>query len=173
MRFPALSGDDAGSSGALWRPLGHDGAVTTTRVRRHLAAPRDRVYRALIDPAAIVRWKVPAEMTCEVHEFDGTSFRISLTYDAPDRVGKTTGHTDTYRGRFVRLVPDETVVEVDEFESGDPAMRGEMTITITLSDTEGGTALVAVHEGVPAGVSDADNEAGWREALARLAALVE
>ncbi len=48
-----------------------------------------------------------------------------------------------------------------------------MTITITLADADGGTNLVAVHEGLPAGVSPADNEAGWREALARLAALVE
>lgn len=147
--------------------------MATTRVHRHLAAPPSRVYQALIDPEAIVRWKVPAEMTCEVHAFDGASYRISLTYDAPDRVGKTTAHTDTYRGRFVKLVPDQMVVEVDEFETDDPAMRGEMTITITLSDAEGGTDLVAAHEGLPPGVSDADNEAGWREALARLAALVE
>lgn len=147
--------------------------MTTTRVRRRLAAPRDRVYQALIDPASIVRWKVPADMTCQVHEFDGASYRISLTYDAPDLVGKTTAHTDTYRGRFVTLVPDQMVVEVDEFETDDPAMRGEMTITITLSDTEGGTELVAVHQGLPAGVSEVDNETGWRESLARLAALVE
>jgi uncharacterized protein YndB with AHSA1/START domain len=96
-----------------------------------------------------------------------------LTYDAPDRVGKTNARTDTYRGRFVELVPDERVVEIDEFESDDPAMRGEMTIRVTLADADGGTDLVAVHEGLPAGVSEVDNATGWREALARLAALVE
>ena len=48
-----------------------------------------------------------------------------------------------------------------------------MTITITLADAGDGTDLVAVHEGLPRGVSTADNEAGWREALARLAVLVE
>ena len=63
--------------------------------------------------------------------------------------GKTTAHTDTYRGRFVRLVPDELVVEADEFETEDPAFRGEMTITITLADAGDGTDLVAVHEGFP------------------------
>ena len=92
-------------------------------------------------------------------------FRISLTYDAPTRVGKTTARTDTYHGRFVKLVPDEQIV--------DPALRGEMTITITLADGAGGTNLLAVHEGLPPGVSPADNEAGWRMALAKLAALVE
>jgi hypothetical protein len=35
-----------------------------------------------------------------------------------------------------QLVPNERVVEVDEFETTDPTMRGEMTITVTLSDTD-------------------------------------
>jgi hypothetical protein len=72
------------------------------------------VYAALTDPADFVRWKVPSNMTSELHESDGQSFRVSLTYDAPDRIGKSSAHTDTYRGRFVELVPDERVVEVDE-----------------------------------------------------------
>ena len=147
-----------------------------SRVSRHLKASRARVYRALIDSESVARWKVPSDMACQVHTFDGRvggAFRISLTYHAPDRVGKTRAHTDTYHGRFVTLVPDELVVEVDEFETADPAMRGEMTITITLADADGGTDLVAVHEGLPPGVSPADNETGWRESLARLAALVE
>jgi uncharacterized protein YndB with AHSA1/START domain len=139
-------------------------------------APRERVYAALIDPDAVAQWRVPAGMTSEVHEFDardGGAVRVSLTYEAPDRTGKTVGRTDTYHGRFVRLVPNELFVEVDEFEADDPALRGEMTITIALSDADGGTQLVATHEGLPDGVSPADNETGWREALARLAALVE
>jgi uncharacterized protein YndB with AHSA1/START domain len=54
--------------------------------------------------------------------------------------GATSGeHIDTYHGRFVKLVPDEEVVEVVEFETADPAMQGEMTITISLADAEGGT----------------------------------
>jgi uncharacterized protein YndB with AHSA1/START domain len=150
--------------------------VASTRISRIIDAPRERVYDALLDPTAVARWKVPAGMTCEVHEFDareGGPIRVSLTYDALDRAGKTHGRTDTYRGRFVTLVPSELVVEADEFETEDPSLRGEMTITIRLSDTSGATELVAVHDGLPEGVSPADNEAGWREALARLAALVE
>jgi activator of Hsp90 ATPase-like protein len=73
----------------------------------------------------------------------------------------------------VKLVPNEQVIEVDEFETTDPALRGEMTITITLADANGGTDLLAVHDGLPPGLSPADNETGWRMALAKLAALVE
>lgn len=150
--------------------------MTTTRVSRHVRAPRAAVYRALLDPAAVARWKVPEGMTCRVHEFDareGGTLRVSLTYDEPGPQGKTTAHTDTYRGRFVRLVPGELVVEVDVFETDDPALQGEMTSTITLADADGGTELAAVHEGVPDGVAPADNELGWRMALDRLAELVE
>jgi hypothetical protein len=58
--------------------------MSSTRIRRHLNAPRATVYCALLDPQAIAKWKVPEGMTCHVHEFDareGGSFRISLTYD--------------------------------------------------------------------------------------------
>ena len=118
----------------------------------------------------------PDGMTCEVHEWDareGGTLRVSLSYDEPGPQGKTTAHTDTYRGRFVRLVPGELVVEADVFETGDPALSGEMTCTITLADADGGTELTAVHDGVPEGVRPEDNELGWRMALDRLAALVQ
>jgi len=150
--------------------------VTTTRVSRHIRAPRARVYAALLDPVAVQEWMVPDGMTSAVHEFDareGGAFRISLTYDAPTDVGKTTAETDTHHGRFVRLVADREVVQVLEFETHDPALQGEMTITYTLTDTEGGTELVGVHEGLPSGVSTADNELGWTMALDTLARLVE
>ena len=148
----------------------------TTRLTRHITAPRSDVYRALLDPVAVVHWKVPATMTSEVHEWDareGGRLRVSLTYSG-DGVGKTTAHTDTYSGYFAELVPDQKVVEIDEFETDDPALRGPMTITVTLADAEdGGTELVAVHEGLPPGVREEDNELGWTESLTRLAALLE
>ena len=150
--------------------------MNSTRIHRHVNAPPGIVYRALLDARAVAKWKVPNGMSCQVHAFDareGGSLRISLTYDAPAGTGKTTAHTDTYHGRFVKLVPNEQVVEVDEFETTDPALRGAMTITITLADADGGTDILAVHDGLPPGVLTADNEVGWRMALAKLAALVE
>jgi uncharacterized protein YndB with AHSA1/START domain len=150
--------------------------MSSTRIRHHMNAPRAVVYRALLDAGAVATWMVPSGMTSHVHAFDareGGSFRISLTYDAPTGTGKTTAHTDTYHGRFVKLVPDEQVVEVVEFETTDPSLRGEMMITIALVDTDGGTDVLAVHDGLPPGLSAADNEAGWRSSLTKLGALVE
>jgi uncharacterized protein YndB with AHSA1/START domain len=150
--------------------------MASTRVRRRVRAPRASVYRALVDPRAVAKWMVPAGMRSEVHAFDareGGSFRISLTYDAPTAAGKTSAHGDAFHGRFVELVPYERILEVVEFETADPALRGEMTITISLADVDGGTEILAVHDGLPPGLSPGDNEAGWRSSLDKLAALVE
>jgi len=147
-----------------------------SRFTRHIAAPRGVVFRALTNANAIAKWKFPDGMTCRVLEFDGReggSFRIALSYDAPGHAGKTSEHTDIYRGRFEKLVPDEKIVEVDEFETKDPAFQGEMRITYTLVDAADGTDLVATHAGLPRGVSIADNDAGWNMALTRLAELLE
>jgi hypothetical protein len=48
-----------------------------------------------------------------------------------------------------------------------------MTISYSLVDADGGTDIVAVHEGLPRGVSEKDNETGWRASLGKLSALVE
>jgi len=151
--------------------------MSTTRLSRHIRAPRGRVYEALTDAGAVQRWMVPDTMTSHVHSFDareGGTFRVSLTYDAPADTGKTSAQTDTYHGRFVRLVPGEEVVQVVEFETADPALQGEMTITFTLAEAaDGGTDVVGVHENLPPGVPPEDNELGWSMSLSKLARLVE
>jgi uncharacterized protein YndB with AHSA1/START domain len=139
------------------------------------AAPSD-VYRALLDADAVAQWRVPNGMSGYVHEFDareGGRFRISLTYDAPNGTGKSAAHTDTYHGHFVKLVPNEQVVEVFEFETADPELRGQMRLTTTLTEADGGTDVLVVHEQIPDSVPAADNETGTRMALENLAKLVE
>ena len=150
--------------------------VRSTRLRRRIPAPRARVYELLLDPTALHRWKVPDDMELEVHEWEpreGGRIRVSLTYRDATGAGKSDAHTDTYHGEFVRLVPNELIVERDEFETGDPAFRGAMTISIALEDAENATQLVATHDGVPVGIRLADNETGWRMALDKLAALAQ
>ena len=135
------------------------------------------MYRALVDADAIAKWRVPTDMTSHVHEFEpreGGRFRVSLTYDAPGSTGKSGARTDTYHGHFAELVPGERVVEVMEFETGDPELRTPMTMTTSLSDTEdGATEVVIVHEGIPDAIPQDQNELGTRMALRNLAALLE
>jgi uncharacterized protein YndB with AHSA1/START domain len=150
--------------------------MSTPRISRRINAPRSAIYRALLDARAVAAWRVPDGMSSRVHEFDpreGGRFRVSLTYDAPTGTGKTSRNTDTYHGCFAKLVPDEQVIEVVEFETTDPELLGEMTITTTLRDADGGTEMMVAFEGLPPGLPEDANETGTRMALAKLAALVQ
>ncbi|WP_369243796.1 SRPBCC family protein [Streptomyces sp. R41] len=147
-----------------------------TRVSRRVKAAPAAVYQALVDPNAVAAWRVPAGMTSHVHAFDareGGTFRVSLTYDDAAGSGKSDAHTDTYQGHFARLVPNELVVEVFEFETSDDALRGTMTMTTSLAPVGDATDVVIVHEGIPDDVPREDNELGTRMALDNLARLVE
>lgn len=56
-----------------------------------------------------------------------------------------------------------------EFETDDPALQGEMTITSRLTHTGRG----GLHENLPPGVAPSANEACWRMSLDKLARLIE
>lgn len=150
----------------------------STRVSRIIKAPRKTIYQAFLDPDAVASWLAPDTMRVRVHTFDpreGGQFRISLTYQNPgdSQRGKTAGDTDTYHGRFVKLVPYEKIVEAIEFESQEPGFAGEMTMTVMLADVDGRTEVSLLYENVPTGIRPGDNEAGSRQSLQKLAALVE
>jgi uncharacterized protein YndB with AHSA1/START domain len=114
-----------------------------------------------------------AERGARVRGARGGGFRGSLTRAPPGAVGRSSPRTDTCHGRFARFVPGEPVVEVLEFETGDPGLRGTTAITTTPTEAGGGTDVLIVHEGVPDAVPAAGDEAGARSALARLARFVE
>jgi uncharacterized protein YndB with AHSA1/START domain len=146
--------------------------VYSTSVSRHIDAPPATVYRALLDPDAIAKWRVPDGMRSHVHQFEareGGHFRVSLTYDTPGSAGKSAERTDTYHGRFLSLVPDQRVVEQFEFETADPALQATMTMTTTLAASGAGTTVTILHEGIPDVIPAADNETGSRMALDNLA----
>jgi uncharacterized protein YndB with AHSA1/START domain len=154
------------------------------RTSQLVRAPRSAVYAALLAPTAVETWRVPDDMVASLREWEpveGGRFRVSLTYRAEDRTGKTEGATDTYAGTFTRLVPDEQVVEELAFETDDPALQGPMTMTWTLRDAEGdpaagsagGTEVELFHQGLPDVVPPDDNATGTRMSLAKLAAYVE
>ncbi|WP_405497915.1 SRPBCC domain-containing protein [Nocardia sp. NBC_00511] len=150
--------------------------MTSTNVEWFINAPRPNVFRALLDARSVRTWMVPDGMTSRIHEFDarvGGRFRISLTYDLPSGTGKSTAHTDTFHGVFARVVPDREVVQTVEFETADPDLTGEMTVSYHLADAPGGTRVVARHDNLPPGLAPNENEQGFRMSLAKLADLTE
>lgn len=149
-----------------------------TRVSRVMVAPRERIYQTVLDPDLLAQWRVPDNMTARVDEFDareGGKYRMTLTYEQADgtAAGKTTANTDSFRGRYVRLVPEEEIVEKIEFESSDPRFANEMTMTTNLRSTQGGCEVTILCENLPDGIRPEDNELGCRMALEKLARLVE
>jgi uncharacterized protein YndB with AHSA1/START domain len=150
----------------------------STWVARMIKAPRKAVYQAFLDRDAVASWLPPETMTGHVHVFEpheGGKFRMSLTYQDPEQSpgGKTSEDTDTFQGRFVELIPYEKIVWAVEFESQDPGFAGEMRITFSLADADGGTEVRVLCEDIPKGVRPEDNEMGCRSSLQKLAALLE
>lgn len=148
----------------------------TDRASRRMTAQPSQIYRALIDPQAIVSWRPPKGMKGEMLAFnarEGGTYRMALIYDDQSIQGKSSGNVDVVEGRFQELVPDERMVEVVTFASDDPAFAGEMTITTTLTPIPGGTEVSIACENVPSGISAADHQAGLTSTLQNLAAYTE
>ena len=139
----------------------------TVRLHRVLRAPPARVYRALLDPRAMVKWNPPHGFVGEVHEIDprvGGAFRMSFT-----NLG--TGQTHSFGGRYLDLVENELVRCTDAFD--DPNLPGRMITAYALRAVPVGTDLTIVQEGVPSAIPIEFCYLGWQQSLDMLAALVE
>ena len=150
----------------------------STQVSQIIKAPREAVYQAFLDPDAVAAWLAPDRMSAQVDILEprvGGRFKMSLTYlDQQDRPrGKTSEDTDTSEGTFVELIPNEKIVQVVEFESEQPDFAGEMRLTWTLADTDGGTEVTILCEDIPKGIRLEDNALGSQQSLRKLAAFVE
>ncbi|HEU0220682.1 MAG TPA: SRPBCC domain-containing protein [Paracoccaceae bacterium] len=145
-----------------------------TRTSRTIQARPEAIYAAFTDPAALLAWLPPAEMTGEIHAFDarvGGGYRMSLYYPPTERHfrGKTAEREDRVEVRFMELVPPHRIAEAVRFVTTDPAYFGEMTMTATFEAVEGGTKVTLLFENLPPGLRPEDNEAGARLSLEQLA----
>ena len=137
--------------------------MSTSRVSRLIQAPRETVYRACSEPAELVCWRMPQDMRARLLGVDGATYRMALDY--PD------GRADTFSATFVERVPDRKIVERVSFDA--PERAGAMTVTTTLRPLDRGTEVTVLMENLPAAIKPEDNDEGTRQALARLAELVE
>ena len=150
----------------------------STGASRWIEAPPEALYHALTDPAALAVWRVPGDMTGQVHHFDcriGGGYQMSLYYPESEETlrGKTTGREDRFTARFVELTPPRRVVEAITLDSPDPAFSGEMIMEVFLEAEAGGTIVSIVFTNLPSGIRPEDNETGTRSALEKLARYVE
>ena len=139
----------------------------SVRLHRVLRATPERVYRAFLDPDAMVKWLPPHGFTRKVHQMDaraGGGYRMSFT-------NYGTGRSHSFGGKYVELTLNERIRYTDHFE--DPNLPGEMQATISLRQVACGTELSIVQEGSPAAIPVEFCYLGWQESLSLLALLVE
>ena len=142
-------------------------ATGTVKLHRVLRAPAERIYRAFLDPEAMVKWLPPHGFTGKVHSLDakvGGSYKMSFT-----NLSTRQGHS--FGGKYLELVPNERIRHTDKFD--DANLPGEMTVTINLKPVAVGTELSIVQEGIPAVIPTEACYLGWQESLNLLAQLVE
>jgi uncharacterized protein YndB with AHSA1/START domain len=139
----------------------------TVHLYRVLRAKPERVYRAFLDPDAMVKWLPPHGFTGKVHHMDarvGGSHRMSFT-------NFSTGSSHSFGGTYVELLPNERIVYTDKFD--DPQLPGEMKVTVSIAPALVGCALTIVQEGIPPAIPLEFCYAGWQESLQLLAQLVD
>ena len=139
----------------------------TIRLHRVLRSTPERVYRAFTDAAAMVKWLPPHGFTGTVHQLDATiggTYRMSFT-------NFNTGHSHSFGGKFLELVPGERIRHSDSFD--DPNLPGDMQTTITFKAVSVGTEVSITQEGVPDMIPPEACYLGWQESLTLLAQLVE
>ena len=140
---------------------------STVQFHRVLRTTPERLYRAFIDPDAMVKWLPPNGFTAKVHHMDprvGGTYKMSFT-------NFTSGGSHSFGGEYLELVPHERLRWTDKFD--DPNLPGQMTVTVSLKKVSVGTEINIVQEGIPDVIPAEACNLGWQESLALLAKLVE
>jgi uncharacterized protein YndB with AHSA1/START domain len=140
---------------------------STIRLHRVLRAAPERVYRAFLDPDAMVKWLPPNGFTGKVHHLDakvGGTYKMSFT-------NFTTGKSHAFGGKYLELVPHQRIRHTDKFD--DPNLPGELQVTIAFKKVSCGTELNITQDEVPDIIPAEACYLGWQESLALLAKLVE
>ena len=139
---------------------------STIRLHRVFKTTPDRLYKAFINPEAMVKWLPPNGFTGKVDKMDarvGGSYHMSFT-------NFTTGSSHSFGGEYLELVPGKKIVHTDKFDAG---LEGTMTVTIELKKVLVGTELNITQAGVPDAIPAEACYLGWGESLDLLKMLVE
>ena len=139
----------------------------TVRLHRVLNAPPERVFKAFLDPDALVKWMAPHGFTAKVHHLDpqvGGSYKMSFT-------NFSTGHSHSFSGKYIEIVPNQLLRYTDQFD--DPDLPGEIQMTIELKPVLVGTEVNITQAGLPDVIPVEVCYLGWQESLYLFSLLVE
>lgn len=139
----------------------------TITLHRVVKAPPERVYRAFLEPEALVKWYPPHGFTCRVLSMDarvGGGYKMAFT-------NFSSGKSHSFDGTFLELIPNSLIRLNDQFD--DPNLPGLMQVTIRLKPVLIGTELTIEQSGVSEAIPAEFCYAGWQESLQLLALLTE
>jgi uncharacterized protein YndB with AHSA1/START domain len=88
-----------------------DPNVPTIRIIRDFDAPRDRVFRAWVDPALVVKWLGPKSTEMRIDQWDirtGGNYRYAAVQDGEEVAG--------FFGSFHEVRPSERLVQTFTWE---------------------------------------------------------
>ncbi|RLS51345.1 MAG: polyketide cyclase [Planctomycetota bacterium] len=139
----------------------------TVRLHRVFRAPAERIYRAFLDPDAMVKWLPPYGFVGKIHSMDarvGGGYRMSFTNFG-------TGSSHSFGGTYLELTPHSRIRYSDQFD--DPNMPGEMQVTINLRPVACGTELEVTQMGIPTMIPVEFCYLGWQESMNQLALIVD
>ena len=142
--------------------------TNTLQLHRHIRAPPERVYRAFLDPDALVKWQAPHGFVAKVHHHDA---KVGGTYKMSFR-NFGTGTEHSFGGKFVELTEFSRIRWTDAFEDQEN-LPGQMMVTLDLEPSSIGTFVTITQEGLPAAMPIEFATSGWQESLNLLAQLIE
>lgn len=138
----------------------------TVKLHRVFSAPPERVYKAFLDPDAIVKWMPPHGFTAKLHQMDATvggSYRMSFT-------NFSTGTTHSFGGTYAELIPNQRIRYFDRFDN--PELAGEIEVVIEIKGVLVGTEVNITQSGIPKVIPVEACYLGWQESLQLLGLLV-
>ncbi len=128
------------------------------RLSIRIDAPRDKVFRALLDPAVMNQW-IASAAEVEARQGGRYSYGWSYKVDGREVVGGPR--------RILELVENEKLVTDWPDWRGDESVPVQ-TITWQLEDEAGATRVTLVHSGFVRAADWSDYPFGWGEFLAAL-----
>ena len=135
----------------------------TIVIRRTIAAPRERVFDAWLDPTLLPRFMLPgdvAQTTADVDARVGGRFRIVMQHGGGDHA---------HSGEYLVL---ERPSRLSFTWISDSTDRQTTTVVVELTArADGGTDLVLTHQGVPERSTGA-HEGGWGTIVDKLRAVI-
>ncbi|MDD2944385.1 MAG: SRPBCC family protein [Acinetobacter sp.] len=138
----------------------------TVKLHRVFTAPPERVFKAFIDPDALVKWMAPHGFTAKVHHLDakvGGTYKMSFS-------NFSTGSSHSFGGTYHEIIPNQLLRYSDQFD--DSNLPGNIEMIIQFKAVSVGTEVHITQSGIPEVIPVEACYLGWQESLQLLTLLV-